>query len=63
MSENILTILMWLVFILLFCIRYVLPLAVAAVGIYFVKKEKRYGYILLIAGVLIEVISIVMALL
>lgn len=63
MEANIFTVLMTVVFIILFCVRYVLPLVIAGFGIYLVKKKKRYGYIVVIAGILIEVISIVIALL
>lgn len=63
MEANIFTVLMTVVFIILFCVRYVLPLVIAGFGIYLVKKKKRYGYIVAIAGILIEVISIVIALL
>lgn len=63
MEANIFTVLITVVFIILFCVRYVLPLVIAGFGIYLVKKKKRCGHIVVIAGLLIEVISIVIALL
>lgn len=61
MSEMIFTILMFLVTVILFCVKYILPLLVAVFGIFLVRKKKmNIGYILIIAGVLVELISIIM---
>lgn len=61
MSEMIFTILMFLVTVILFCVKYILPLLVAVLGIFLVRKKKmNIGYILIIAGVLVELISIIM---
>lgn len=59
MEANIFTVLMTVVFIILFCVRYVLPLVIAGFGIYLVKKKKRWGYILILMGILFEIASIV----
>ena len=61
MSEIIFTILMFLVTVILFCVKYILPLLVAVFGIFLVRKKKmNIGYILIIASVLVELISIIM---
>ena len=65
MHENILTIAMLVVVIMicmLYCACFVFPVVIAGIGISDVKKQrKKVGYILLSTGVLLEIIVIAVA--
>lgn len=65
MNENIMTIAMWVMVIMicmLYCACVIIPLIVTWLGIKNIRKnKKKSGYILLIVGILIEIIVIIAA--
>ena len=59
MEDFMLTASMAIVAAILFFVKYILPLGIAIMGAYFVKKSKKnVGYILVAIGLIAEVVSI-----
>lgn len=61
MEETLFNFLMVLMMVLLFCLRYVMPLVIAIIGALVIKKKNKkvLGFVLLTLGIMGEIISIV----
>ena len=56
MEDFMLTVCMWAAVAIMFAMKYILPLGIALMGAYFVKKRKKnVGYILVAVGLIAEV--------